>query len=61
MLHCRYGFIKTAAKIVKIGNREVESMVVEWAIRFVVSLFCGVQRGLLNSDKANFMYSLVYP
>jgi len=39
MLHYRYGFTNTVVKIVKIGNREVETVVVEWAIRFVVSLF----------------------
>jgi hypothetical protein len=52
--------MKTLVKTVKIGNTEVGSVVVEWAIRIVVSLFFGVQRGLLNSDKAIFMYSLVY-
>jgi len=46
MLRYMYGFIQTVVKIVKRGDIDVLSMVVKWAIHWVISSLCGVPKRL---------------
>jgi hypothetical protein len=43
-LHYRYGLYKTVAKVHKMGDIDVVSMMVQWPIQCVMSPLCGVQR-----------------
>jgi hypothetical protein len=44
MLHYRYGFIQTVVTILKRGDIDVVSMVVKWAIYWVISSLSGVPK-----------------
>jgi hypothetical protein len=37
-------FIQTVFKIVKISNVDVMSVIVKWAIRYVISSLCGISK-----------------
>ena len=44
-------YIKTVVKTVKLGNMDVGSTSVQWAVHCVSPSLCGVQRGPVNIGK----------
>jgi hypothetical protein len=70
VLHYRYGFIKVVVTIVTISNKVQKSIIAEWAIEFVISSLCWVQRdpvvykimhGINNNNNINtsFQFSIL--